>query len=164
MSPSRPVLSLDPGASGGMAFIQEGENHVPFLRKLPADIAAIPKEIQAALMAIGDPLPMRVLAIVEQVGGFIQRNPLPGSAMFKFGASYGAIIGTLATLQIEVVQFRPMTWQRILGMVGAGSSPREHKRMLRTLALRLFPEVKGITNRTCDALLMLEAGKLSRLF
>jgi hypothetical protein len=94
-----------------------------------------------------------LVAYVEQVGGYIGK-PQPGSAMFKFGTSYGRALGALEALRIRTVLVRPQVWQKTIGLGSTLKGP-DRKRALRDIAKRLYPQ-HGVTLANCDALLILE--------
>jgi hypothetical protein len=90
---------------------------------------------------------------IEQVGGYIGK-PQPGSAMFKFGMSYGRWLGILEALKIRTVLVRPQVWQKTIGLGSTLKGP-DRKRALRDIAKRLYP-THNVTLANCDALLILE--------
>src|SRR5690349_3358531 len=80
------VLAVDPGQSGGIACWRHNE---------PIQAFALPDsdrdqiELIRELIAGGE-----AIAFVEQVGGYIGKGQ-PGSAMFRFGRSFGFTLGVL---------------------------------------------------------------------
>src|ERR1051325_4365329 len=78
------VLGIDPGGSGGIACWRRTEPIQAFAM-LQSEGDQI--ELIRELIAPGD-----AVAFVEQVGGFIGKGQ-PGSAMFKFGRSFGFTLG-----------------------------------------------------------------------
>lgn len=110
-------------------------------------------EIIRELIADGE-----AVAFLEQVGGFTGKGQ-PGSAMFKFGRSFGFTLGVLQTLGVRVELVRPQKWQKPLGLGTASScaSRTEWKAKLRACAQRLYPKLKP-TLATADAILILEYG------
>jgi crossover junction endodeoxyribonuclease RuvC len=68
------------------------------------------------------------VAIVERVAS----RPGQGvSSVFKFGASYGAVIGVLAALEVRTILVTPQTWKKHFRL----DSDKEKSR---ALALRTF--------------------------
>jgi hypothetical protein len=74
-------------------------------------------------------------AFVEQVGGYTGKGQ-PGSAMFKFGRSFGFTLGVLQTLGVRVELVQPQKWQKPLGLGTASScaTRSEWKAKLRACA------------------------------
>ena len=144
------VLGIDPGVSGGLAYWRKGE---------PIQAFAMPEtegdqiELIRELVAPGD-----AIAFVEQVGGYTGKGQ-PGSAMFKFGRSFGFTLGVLQTLDVRVELVQPQKWQKPLGLGTASScvTRSEWKAKLRACAQRLYPKLKP-TLSTSDAILILEYG------
>ena len=116
-------------------------------------------ELIRQLIASGE-----AIAFLEKVGGFTGKGQ-PGSAMFKFGRSFGFILGTLQTLAVRVELVRPQTWQKPLGLGTASSciTRNEWKAKLRACAQRLHPRLKP-TLATADAILILDYGLKSLRF
>lgn len=139
------IIAIDPGASGAVAW-----------RHTSGEIGSESTMRRVSLSdLIRDLRDMtgHSVAYIEQVGGFIGK-PQPGSAMFKFGMSYGRWLGILETLEIRTVLVRPQTWQKTIGLGSTLKGP-ERKRALRDVAKRLYPQ-HGVTLANCDALLILE--------
>ena len=164
-------LGLDPGVSGGLAGI--GPGGVSAI-KMPPDESSIWAWIHAM---VGDDWYLDsppVYAVLEQVQGWIggrgqegrAQGGQPGSAMFKFGQSYGTLRGMLtAAGLIEGTNYWtivPKVWQRKLGVkprdAKGGESKEDYKRRLRALAQDLmgilFPQEVAPTLGTADALLL----------
>lgn len=144
------VLGIDPGASGGIAC---------WRRDQPIIALATPKSEGDQITTIRELIAGgEAVAFLEQVGGFTGQAQ-PGSAMFRFGRSFGFTLGTLQTLGVRVELVRPQTWQKPLGLgTRSGCVTRsEWKAKLRACAQRLYPKIKP-TLSTADAILILEYG------
>ena len=135
------IIAIDPGASGAMAWLADSES---------VATTAFDVEQLRALRAL---YATDLVAYVEQVGGYIGK-PQPGSAMFKFGTSYGRVLGALEALRIRTVLVRPQVWQKTIGLGSTLKGP-DRKRALRDIAKRLYP-THNVTLANCDALLILE--------
>jgi hypothetical protein len=135
------IIAIDPGASGAMAWLADFES---------VATTAFDVEQLRTLRALYE---TDLVAYVEQVGGYIGK-PQPGSAMFKFGTSYGRALGALEALRIRTVLVRPQVWQKTIGLGSTLKGP-ERKRALRDVAKRLWPS-NNVTLANCDALLILE--------
>ena len=134
------IIAIDPGANGAMAWSRGPET---------ACYPYYSVEQLIEFKSHGDDL----VAYVEQVGGYIGK-PQPGSAMFKFGTSYGRVLGALEALRIRTVLVRPQIWQKTIGLGSTLKGP-DRKRALRDVAKRLYPYHR-ITLVNCDAALILE--------
>jgi hypothetical protein len=142
------IIAIDPGASGGIAWLDEYiQPHVVPMPSTDGDILTQLREIGF----------VNSRAVIEQVGGYIAGNKLPGSAMFNFGRGYGFIIGILMAYNVRVELVRPQAWQKALslGSRAKDQSKSDWKNKLKAASQRLYPEM-DITLKTCDSLLLLE--------
>jgi hypothetical protein len=144
------VLGIDPGASGGIACWRPDE---PILAFPTPQSEGDQVELIRELIAGGE-----AVAFLEQVGGYTGQGQ-PGSAMFKFGRSFGFTLGVLQTLGVRVELVQPQKWQKPLGVGtrSACATRSEWKAKLRACAQRLYPKLKP-TLSTADAILILEFG------
>lgn len=158
-------LGIDPGASGGFAVLSSSGKVTTW--KMPAT----KKEVWDMLQweAVGQLSGIRHFAAIEKVGGYMGRGvgergggAANGSAMFKFGMSYGSLRMALIAAGIPFEEVPPAVWQR-----GLGIPPRKRegkkvvesksafKSRLKQKAQQLFPSEK-VTLATADALLIAE--------
>ena len=147
------IIAIDPGASGGIVVQYETGDINPIA--MPATGGDIVEFLEAVRQhATLDGL--RVVACVEQVGGYVGGAGQPGSAMFKFGQNYGFLLGALAAFRIPVKLVRPQAWQQFhsLGTVKGHGGKGPWKRHLKDSAQRLYPD-QVVTLSTADALLIL---------
>lgn len=102
-------------------------------------------------------LPIKCYAALEKVGGYVGGEGDPGSAMFKFGASWGSLGMACVALGIEMyVEPTPQTWQKAFGLVKSkGEKKGPWKNRLKAKAQALFPS-DDVTLLTADALLIAE--------
>lgn len=146
------ILGIDPGASGGIAWITDGK---PCVEKMPetlqdlwgliTDIANTVRESTRHLDCI---------AYLEQV------HSMPGQGVassFKFGQGYGALEMALTAAGIPFERVTPQKWQKALGCLTKGD-----KNVSKRKAQELFPSLK-ITHATADALLIAEYGRRNQL-
>lgn len=150
------IIAVDPGKSGGFAWSFQD---LVRLQPMPATQGEILQTIreyvrEALCTPIGS---SSTVAYMELVGGFIQGNPVPGSAMFAFGHGVGFIVGVLQTLGIRTIQVRPQKWQKhfSLGTKSECATTSVWKNKLLAEAQRRYPNQK-ITLKTADALLILD--------
>ncbi len=146
-------FGIDPGMSGGLAWSEFGEVHADPMPETERDIwewldVHYPKLIGKSAAAF---------AVIEQVGGHIAGKNQPGSAMFKFGQSYGALRMALTAADIPYELITPQKWQKGLGVVPRKKeeTKTQWKNRLKAHAQRLFPTAT-ITLATADALLIAE--------
>jgi hypothetical protein len=105
---------------------------------------------------------MYSFAVIEKVGGYIGK-PQPGSAMFKFGMSYGGLRMALIAAGISFLEVTPQQWQKTLGVSTKkkNETKGKFKNRLKALAQQIFPSVK-VTLATADALLLAEYARRLR--
>src|ERR1051325_2167282 len=70
---------------------------------------------KAADIECGPHGPVEIVCVLEEVNGFAGKAQ-PGSAMFKFGESFGFIKGGVQALGIRLVLVRPQVWQKAFGL------------------------------------------------
>ena len=128
-------LGVDPGTSGALALWRDEDPcNMLFCRLDDTD-----HDI-AAWLEIWEPMILH--AMVERVSAF------PGqgvSSTFKFGRSFGFVIGLLVAFKIPFDLVTPVTWQRAMHCLSKGDKNRTKAR-----AQQLFPKVK-IVHATADA-------------
>ena len=143
-------VGIDPGASGGVAWIDSDKIDYVAACRWPDDLPAAVALMQLALRD-------HARVAIEKV------HAIPGtgstSSAFAFGRSFGEILGIVATLAHDTERVwswglvPPQTWQKALGL-GKMQGP-ERKRALKDVAMRRFSaNAKLVTLKTCDALLI----------
>jgi hypothetical protein len=121
---ARCCLGVDPGIGGAIAFYWP---EVPD-RVAVEDMPVVDGAVNCATLAARIKQMAPDLAIVERVAS------MPGQGVastFKFGASYGAVLGVLAALEIRTILVTPGTWKKHFRL----DSDKEKSR---ALALRTF--------------------------
>lgn len=132
-------LCIDPGASGGWV-LDEGSSIIW------GDIDGLTELCP----------PINTTVVIEKVPCFV--GPIPASASFKLGYSYGWIVGLWQGRGFKVVLVTPQEWQKTLGVgtkKGGGHTTTEWKNILKREAQRRFPLVEKITLKTSDAFCLL---------
>jgi hypothetical protein len=144
----KPILAIDPGASGGIAWCEPDGN--VWCIPMPDTFGDLVDALTSA-KATG-----YSTAFVEEVGGFCGVGQ-PGSAMFKFGKSCGVIEGALMALRFRIELVKPQKWQKHfgLGTTKQAGGKADWKRKLKAEAQRRFPTC-DVTLKTADALLILD--------
>jgi hypothetical protein len=98
--------------------------------------------------------PINTTVVIEKVPAFV--GPIPASASFKLGYSYGWIVGLWQGRGFKVVLVTPQEWQKTMGVGTKGkSTTSEWKNKLKAEAQRRFPSVEKITLKTADAFCLL---------
>lgn len=164
-------MGIDPGKSGGIATVA-ARGKLQGLYKMPSS----DRELWELLESYRDWI---AEAALELVSGYIGREQ-PGSAMFTFGVSYGALRMGLVAASIPFVTVAPRTWQKALGVTPrargekgpvvltrgkrkgqtvvketGGETKDKFKKRLFELAKSMFPH-DDVTRETADALLIAE--------
>ena len=144
------ILAIDPGTSGGIAFFGVGPAVAYAMPATFGDTVALLREFAATAATEGH----TIECVLERVGGFVGKGQ-PGSAMFRFGESFGFLQGVIQTLGIPLVLVRPQDWQKgfSLGTASSCANKRDWKNKLKDEAQRRYPHLK-VTLATADALLL----------
>lgn len=135
----KPYLCIDPGASGGWV-LDEGSQMIWGDNDGLVDLCP----------------PVNTTVVIEKVPAFV--GPIPASASFKLGYSYGWIVGLWQGRGFKVVLVTPQEWQKTMGVgtkKGGGHTTTEWKNKLKAEAQRRFPSVEKITLKTADAFCLL---------
>lgn len=152
-------VGVDPGSSGGLAVLYSDGTYE--LDSMPStDTDVLEWMVYNAVRNVTDKGTRltRWHAVIEKVGGYMPGSKGNiGSAMFKFGVSYGSLKMALTAVGIPFDEVIPNVWQR-----GIGLSPRKKtetkaafKNRLKARAQQLFPGVH-VTLDTADAILIAE--------
>lgn len=130
------ILGVDPGLSGGVAFYFPTHPHLISVEDMPTAAGAVDAAMLADRIRQFGP----TLAIIEQVGA----RPGQGvSSTFRFGSSYGAVLGVVAALGIPAHLVAPGRWKRHFRL----SSDKEEAR---ALAIRLWPSSRHFSRKKDD--------------
>jgi hypothetical protein len=141
----KPLLAIDPGASGGLAW-RDGEGSV--------DACPMPEGMTTQvdlLRSLAAQLP-GVEAVLEKVGYWMPGDH-PNSAA-KFARHCGHLEAALYAFGIPFREVAPGVWMKSLGTLPKEKAGR--KRAIRELMARRYPHL-AVTLKTADALGMLTA-------
>ena len=167
------IAALDPGTSGGIAWLTElGEVKTCSMANRGEFIEALREASHAhGLLPCYDGGGKAAPAIfIEHVTGYIApRKPRPGEgkefdlsgsgfAMFNFGKSAGICFGICEAFGIVPVEVSPKTWQKACFVQKSGGRT-EWKNRLKDVAQLRYPNIK-VTLQNCDALLLLSYATL----
>ena len=146
-------IGIDPGASGGIAWIEGTEVQAVKMPSTEHDIFDALHEIVHPVKYRGAHQPT-VHASIEKVHAMPKQGV---SSTFKFGVNYGLLRGMLVALRVPFEEPTPQRWIKRLEIPNKKKSetPTQWKNRLKGRAQQLFPQVK-ITLSTSDALLIAE--------
>ena len=137
-------IGIDPGASGGIAFISDDNPAKAWAVKMPETLADLWEYIEPYC---GDSPYTFIHACLESV------HSMPGQGVassFKFGRGFGNLEMALTAARIPFTYVTPQKWQKELGCLTGGD-----KNVSKARAQQLFPHIK-ITHALADALLIAE--------
>ncbi len=131
-------IGIDPGASGAIAALEIGGEVVSLIKnsETPADIAAWLRDV------VKD---KRAYACIEKVHAMPKQGV---SSTFKFGTSYGFLLGLLVANQVQYHEIAPQVWQREMHCLSKGDKNRTKQ-----AAQARFP-LEKVTHAIADALLI----------
>ena len=139
----KPILCIDPGASGGLALLDREGNVEAFPMR-----DGMTEQIDA-IRHIADTNP-GLMAVIEKVGFHRPGNSAVATA--KFARHCGHLEAALYTWGIPYTEVSPTVWMRALGTLPKDKADR--KRAIKEIVARRFPHLT-ITLKTSDALGML---------
>lgn len=131
-------LGIDPGMSGGIAWIRDGVACAVKMPETHRDILDVFLEIRAEGPCF---------AILEKV------HSMPGQGVvsaFTFGKGFGALEMALTAAGIPFEHVQPQKWQKHMGCLTKGD-----KNISKSKAQELFPALK-ITHAIADSLIISE--------
>lgn len=146
------IIGIDPGKSGGIAWIHDGK---PCVEKMPETLQDLWQLMESivsdtAMIYRGG----ECRAYLEQV----HSSPQMGvTSAFTFGNGFGHLEMALTAANIPFERIRPQVWQKAMGCLTGGD-----KNVSKRRAQELFPSMK-VTHKTADALLICEYGRKQNL-
>ena len=141
-------IGIDPGKSGGIAMIYNGD---AWAWKMPKQITEVHKILGDITYAA------RAFCLLE----FVHAMPGQGvTSMFSFGENYGMLQGVLTADYIDFELVTPQKWQKEFELISPGLTKTEKKNKNKQAAIKLYPTHRGpkgkITHATADAILIAE--------
>lgn len=133
-------LGIDPGASGGMAAINDSGSVVSVIKlaSTECDIAAWIRDASRY---------DRAFAVIERVSSSPQMGVV---SAFTFGRSYGFLRGCLASSRVPFVDITPAKWQAAMRCLTKGD-----KNITKAMAQQLHPNIGvKVTHAIADAILL----------
>ena len=137
------IAAFDPGKGGGVAYY-DGENFSLHRFTTESDYLEIMESFDR-----------KTRIFVEDVPVFVAASTSNASS-FKLGYNFGFIMGACRAFAFPVELVSPKKWQKGLQGLKPKMSYAARKRTLKDNAVRMYPALKGITNATADALLVLD--------
>lgn len=138
-----PILTIDPGASGGLALLNREGNVEAFPMR-----DGMTEQIDAIRhIAVTNP---NLTAIIEKVGFHRPGNSAVSTA--KFARHCGHLEAALYSVGVPFEEVAPGTWMKSLGALPADKTAR--KNAIKEQVARRFPHL-DVTLKTADALGML---------
>ena len=138
-----PILTIDPGASGGLALLDREGNVEAFPMR-----DGMTEQIDA-IRHIADTNP-GIKAVIEKVGFHRPGNSAVSTA--KFARHCGHLEAALYSAGVPFEEVAPAVWMRALGTLPKDKADR--KRAIKEIVARRFPHL-AVTLKTADALGML---------
>jgi|TARA_Y100000310_G_scaffold200209_1_gene200232 hypothetical protein len=143
-SPFKKCIGIDPGKGGGVAIIT---NETVQIHNCPRTVEDMAHLIG---MCLTDVAAYRVKVFLEKVWAF----PTDGRAgSFTFGENYGQWQGVLASHELEPTLITPKMWQSHFE-IKKGLKKDIRKKILKQMAIDRCPNIKKVTLKTADALLI----------
>ncbi|HRZ13071.1 MAG TPA: hypothetical protein P5567_11530 [Kiritimatiellia bacterium] len=134
------ILAIDPGQSGGIAWMDDdGVVNCADMLPTAGDIIDHLRMLKAA--------GREITAYLEKTGGYVPGNS--GPAACKFARGCGLLEGAIMALAIPLVEVAPGVWMKTLGSLP--SDKRARKNAIKGLMQARYPHLK-ITLSTADAL------------
>lgn len=143
------ILGIDPGASGGYAWLDARTGN-------PVEVGPMPETERDIYDVLNEFAGRTQRCYMESVHSF------PGQGVassFTFGRGYGFLRGVIVSLGVPLVDVSPAKWKRELGIqLGANVPKKDKKNAAKSLAQQSFPTVK-ITHAISEALLLAMYGR-----
>ena len=150
------VIGIDPGKSGGIVVINDGENTndspMAEMHKCPPspiNMASILRNARNTAWVQQD----KIVVAIEKVWAF----PTDArSAAFKFGVNYGMWLGIIGSLDLPFMEVPPKTWMKSYDPVPKIKNERKEylKNTCTTMYKEMFLYNKNITYAVSDAALI----------
>ena len=137
------TIGIDPGKSGGIAWITDGR---PCVEKMPETLADLWELVEGIQRHETHGMTFAYIEIVHS-------SPQMGvKSAFTFGNGFGHLEMALTAANIPFERVRPQKWQQAMGCMTKGD-----KNVSKRRAQELYPQLK-VTHSTADALLIATYG------
>lgn len=147
--PNETIIAVDPGKSGGIAVHEWGGS---------VEVTKMPDTLHDLFQILAKYQTSKQTTVyLEEVGGYVSGNPMPGSAAFRFGQNFGQVEMATVALGYKLVRVRPGQWMKAMSLGTRGTRTKSKwKSFLKGRAQEIYPN-HGATLHTADALLILNA-------
>jgi crossover junction endodeoxyribonuclease RuvC len=126
------IMGVDPGVSGAVAFLFPDDMDV-----VVADLPVVDGQVQVSALTRMIDSVKPTMAIVEKVHSMPKQGV---ASTFKFGMSYGTILGIVGALNIPLRLVAPSVWKREFSL-------GPDKEQARAMAIRLWPEEDNFSKK-----------------
>lgn len=142
----RVTIGIDPGQTGALAVLADGAfagfYDMPTLPRAAGGLQIDAVTLAAKLRGVfSTHHGARVFAVLEQVGAMPKQGV---TSTFRFGESFGVVLGVLGALGIPHMQVRPERWKKYLQLSG------QEKDVARTVAVQRHPNASMFLERKKD--------------
>lgn len=111
MTQGAKVLGVDPGASGALAFLTM-EGGISDIEDMPVIGGRVNASLMSNLILAYGPIRM---AVIEDVHSMPKQGV---TSAFKFGMSFGTVLGVLGAFQVPMTFVQPSVWKKRWGLIG----------------------------------------------
>jgi len=137
-----PIIGIDPGSTGAIAFIENGKLFA--IHDMPVIEVKVGKSMRNRISPHGIHALLKghnpEMVVVEQVGGITGQS---ASAAFTFGHGAGILVGVVVGLGYPLTMLPPQRWKKAAGL------PKD-KGAARMRAQQLWPDFHNRFSRTKD--------------
>ncbi len=142
------IIGIDPGLSGSICFMKEGEILDVIEMPTMTDGKKNKKQVNGSqiyneiLKKVSEIKNSEVRVVIEQV------SAMPGqgvTSMFNFGQSFGILKGICSAMQLPVYFIRPTRWKKYFNLINS------EKDASRTRAIEIFPYFSAQLSRKKDS-------------
>lgn len=138
------IISIDPGASGGLAFVTDDYCRAFKCPKTTREMFTIYNHCMSSCYIDG----YNPVVVIEKVWAF----PTDArSNAFNFGVNYGKWLGVISSSNIKPTLVTPKKWQDSYQPLS--KEKKKRKKELKEIAEEMFPDIR-VTLYNCDALLI----------
>ena len=157
-------LGIDPGGSGGIAFLDD-QGAVVNAVKMPESDRDLYELIWRARLQTAEEFTGQLGATTTSARAVIERvhsSPQMGvSSAFTFGKGFGRLLMALTASAIPFDEISPRKWQPVMGVLyPKDATQTERKNISKARAQQLFPHLT-VTHAIADALLIAEYARRS---
>ena len=146
------VVGIDPGISGGIAFLDTENVRNPEIFKMPISQQGTKKEVDPAgiYKLIEEYIPKGSSDMVFCIEEVHSMSGQGTRSMFSFGCSFGMVVAVAASYKCPFHRVAPRRWK---GVMLDGYTSKVSKDVSRLAAGRLFPAIQEkLVHKNSDGL------------